>query len=146
MTIPTPHHRWYHLTPDRFFIGLLAVQVFLLLSERFQWFAFNDKKGWTVLIAIGFVGLAMLVMLAWGLVCLCLRRRFQFGFRSLLVFLVAVSLSLGWLAWEMQRARRQREAVEGGGVRICFRGLGRSEGLGVWRRRTHLFMRRVGEE
>lgn len=104
--------RWYHLTPDRFFIGLLAVQVLLLLSERFQWFAFNEKKGWTVLIAVGVVGLAVAAMLAWGLVCLCRRWRFQFGVRSLLAFLVAVSVPLGWFAWELQRARRQREAVE----------------------------------
>jgi hypothetical protein len=47
MTTPNPNRRWYHLTPDRFFIGLLVVQVLLLLSERFRWFAFNEKKGWT---------------------------------------------------------------------------------------------------
>jgi hypothetical protein len=112
MPTPTPNHRWYHLTPDRFFIGLLVMQVFLLLSEPFQWFAFNEKKSWTVLIAVGVIGLAVLVMLAWGLVCLCLRRRFQFSFRSLLVFVVAVSVPLGWFAWEMEEARRQREAAE----------------------------------
>ena len=77
MTTPTPHLRWYHLTPDRFFVGLLVAQIFLLLSERFQWFAFNEKKGWTVLIAVGLVGLAVLLILLWGLVCVCLRRRFQ---------------------------------------------------------------------
>ena len=43
---------------------------------------------------------------------LCLRRRFQFSFRSVLVFLLAVSLPLGWFAWERQRGRSQREAVE----------------------------------
>jgi hypothetical protein len=62
MTPPTPNRRWYHLTPDRFFIGLLVVQVFLLLSDQFKWFPFNEKKGWTVLIAVGVVGLAVLVM------------------------------------------------------------------------------------
>jgi hypothetical protein len=113
MTTPTPNRRWYHLTPARFFIGLLVVQVVLLLSERFQWFAFNQNKGWAVLIAVGVVVVAVLVMLTWGLVCFLLRRRFQFRVRSLLVFLLAVSLPLGWFAWEMQRARRQREAVEG---------------------------------
>jgi hypothetical protein len=112
MTTPTPNRRWYHPTPARFFIGLLAVQVFLLLSEHFQWFWFNERKGWTVLIALGVVLLAVLVMLLWGLVCLLLRRRFQFAVRSLLVFLVAVSVPLGWFAWEMRKARRQREAVE----------------------------------
>jgi hypothetical protein len=112
MTAPIPNDHWYHLTPDRFFIGLLAVQVFLLLSERFQWFPFNEHKGWTVLIAVGIVCVAVLVMLVWFLVSLVLRRRFQFGVRSLLVFLVAVSIPLGWFGWQMQKARRQREAVE----------------------------------
>ena len=55
MTTRTPNRRWHHLTPDRLFIGLLVVQVFLLLSERFKWFAFNERKGWTVLIAVGVV-------------------------------------------------------------------------------------------
>jgi hypothetical protein len=36
-----------HLTPDRFIVGLPAVQVFLLVSEQCQWFGFNEKKGWT---------------------------------------------------------------------------------------------------
>ena len=29
------------------------MQVFLLLSARFQWFPFNEHKGWTVLITVG---------------------------------------------------------------------------------------------
>jgi hypothetical protein len=112
MTTPRPKYRWYHLTPARLFAGLLAVQVFLLLSERFKWFAFNEKKGWTVLIALGVVCVAVVVMLVWAFACLLLRRRFQFGVRSLLLFLLAVSVPLGWFAWEMQKARRQREVVK----------------------------------
>jgi hypothetical protein len=112
MTTQERQPHWFHLTPARFFIGLLVVQVFLLLSERFQWFAFNERKGWTVLIAVGVVGGAVLAMLVWALVCLVLRRRFQFGVRSLLLFLVVLSIPLGWFAWEMDKARRQREAVE----------------------------------
>lgn len=46
----TRKRRWYHLTPDRLIFGLLAVEGFLLLSEHYQWFAFNEKKGRTVLI------------------------------------------------------------------------------------------------
>ena len=68
MTVMTAHtHRWHHLTPDQLVIGLLVVQVFLLLSARFQWFPFNENKGWTVLIAIAVIGLAVVVMLLWGL-------------------------------------------------------------------------------
>jgi hypothetical protein len=89
-----------------------VVQVMLFLSERLQCFAFNEKKGWTVLIAVGVFCVAVLVMLVWGLVCLVLRRRFQFSFRSLQVLLVVVSIPLGWFAMKMQKARRQREAVE----------------------------------
>jgi hypothetical protein len=107
-----PNARCYYLTPDRFFLGLLAVQVFLLLSEWFQWFAFNEHKGWTVLIALGVVLVALLVVLIWGLGCFFRRRRFQFSYRSLLVFLVALSVPLGWFAWEIQRARKQRAAVD----------------------------------
>ena len=43
MTAPNSKPRWYHLTPERFLLGLLLVQVFLLLSERRQWFAFTDE-------------------------------------------------------------------------------------------------------
>ena len=35
-------------------LGLLAVEGFLLLSEWFRWFPFNEHKGWTVLIAGGY--------------------------------------------------------------------------------------------
>jgi hypothetical protein len=113
MPASQPKAPWHHLTPARFLIGLLAVQVVLLLSEWFEWFWVNEQKGWTVLIAVGVVLVAVVVMLAWGLVWFCLRRRFQFGFRSLLAFLLTVSIPLGWFAWEMQRARRQKVAVEG---------------------------------
>ena len=43
--------RWFHVTPDRLILALLPVEGLLWLSERFQWFAFNEHKGWTVLIA-----------------------------------------------------------------------------------------------
>ena len=36
--------------------GLLVVEGVLWLSERFQWFAFNHHKSWTVLIAVAAVG------------------------------------------------------------------------------------------
>ena len=39
-------------------------------------------------------------------------RLVRFSLRTLFVFVVLLSVPLGWFAWEMQRARRQREAVE----------------------------------
>ena len=104
--------RWFRLTPDRLILGLLAVEGFLFLSERFRWFAFNQHKGWTVLIAVASVGVAMLLMLAWLAAGLAFRWRFQFSIRSLLVLTLAVAIPCSWLSWEMKKAGKQQEAVQ----------------------------------
>jgi hypothetical protein len=101
MTAPKPKLRWYRLTPDRFVIGLLAVECLLWLSERFHWFAFNEKKGWTVLIAVAAVGATILLVLLWLVASLLFRWRFQFGIRSLLIFTVVVAIPCSWLAVTM---------------------------------------------
>jgi len=103
-----PKRRWYHITPDRLIYGLFAVEGFLLLSERFQWFAFNEKKGWTVLIAVAAVCLVVVVMLLWLVVSLLFRWPFQFSLRSLVVLVVAVAIPCCWLTVKMREAERQR--------------------------------------
>jgi hypothetical protein len=108
----TPKLRWFHLTPGRLLVVLLAVEAVLLLSERFRWFPFNEYKGWTVLITLGVVGVFLLFMLIWFVFALLFRRRFQFSIRSLLVLTIAVALPFSWLAVEVKRAREQKEAVE----------------------------------
>ncbi|MBC8873174.1 MAG: hypothetical protein H8E44_27385 [Planctomycetes bacterium] len=113
-----PKRRWYHITPDRLIYGLLAVEGFLFLSEWFQWFAFNEKKGWTVLIAVAAVCLVVVVMLLWLVASLLFRWRFQFSVtsqfsvRSLVVLVVAVAVPCCWLNVKMREAERQRKAVE----------------------------------
>jgi hypothetical protein len=92
-------------------VVLLTVEGILLLSQRFQWFAFNGQKGWTVLISLAAVGLFLLCMLLWFVASLIFRLRFQFSIRSLLVLTVAVAIPFSWLAVEMENAREQREAV-----------------------------------
>jgi len=57
-------------------------------------------------------GAAMLLMLAWFAAALIFRRRFQFGIRSLLVFVVAVALPCSRLAAQMRQAKEQKEAVQ----------------------------------
>jgi hypothetical protein len=109
---PRPTQRWFRLTTDRLLLGLLAFEGFLFLSERFHWFAFNQHKGWTVLIAVASVGVAMLLMLVWLAAGLVFRWRFQFSIRSLLVLTVAVALPCSWLSWEMKGASKQTEAVQ----------------------------------
>jgi hypothetical protein len=116
--------RWFHPTPGRFLIALLVLEGSLLLSERFCWFGFNEHKGWTVLIAVGIVGVALVLMLLWFLVSLVFRWRFQFSIRSLFALTIAVAIPCSWLAVEMKKAREQKEAVEritnmGGGVRYA---------------------------
>ena len=110
--IPNPQGRWYCLTPDRFVVGLLVMEVCLLLSAWFQWFPVNRHKGWTVLIAVMAVGLGFLVMFLWFLAALLFRRQFQFSLRSLLLLVVVVAIPCSWLATEMRAARKQRGAVE----------------------------------
>jgi hypothetical protein len=112
MPAPESKRRWFRLSPDRFVAGLLLVIGLIWLSDRFQWFGFNHHKGWTVLIAVAAVGVSALVMLLWWAGALTFGWRFQFGIRSLLVFFLASSIAVSWLAVEMQRARRQKETVE----------------------------------
>ena len=94
-------------------IGLLALEVLLLLSEGFQWFAFNEKRGWTMLIAMESAALAIFLMLLWFASSMLFRWRFQYTLRSLLVLILAVAIPFSWLATETQRVKRQRAAVEG---------------------------------
>ena len=46
---------------------LLAVEGLLWLSERFHWFAFNQHKGYAVLIAVAGVAVFLLLMRLWFL-------------------------------------------------------------------------------
>src|SRR5580700_10559970 len=82
--IPQSRLRWLWPTPGLFTAILLAVECLLILSERFQWLAFNQHKGLTVLIALAAVGVTILFMFMWFIAALIFRLRFQFSIRSLL--------------------------------------------------------------
>ena len=51
-------------------------------------------------------------MLLWFMLALLFRWRFQYSIRSLLVLAVVVAIPCSWLATEMQRASKQKKAVE----------------------------------
>ncbi len=104
--------RWFRVTPDRCVVALLALEAFLLLSAWFHWFAFNDHKGWTVVITVAAVGVALLLMSLWFLAALAFRLRFQFSISSLLLLVVVVAVPFSWLATEMKAAKKQGEAVK----------------------------------
>ena len=120
---PAPKLRWYRLTPDRLILGLLAVEVFLLLSQWGRWFDFNQHKGLTVLTAVAVVALMLLLLLVWLVVSLLFRWRFQYCLRSLLLLVVAAAIVCSWLTTEIQRAGKQRAAVaaiRGDGVSVDY--------------------------
>ncbi len=101
--------RWFRPTPGRLvLLVLLAVEGLLWLSERFQWFAFNQHAGWTVLIALAGVGVFLLLMLFWYVLALVFRWRFQFSILWLLVLTLAVALPCSWLAAEIKRRGGRR--------------------------------------
>ena len=125
MRSPTIKPRWFVPTPGRLLLVLLAIEGLLWLSERFQWFAFNQHKGWTVLIAVASVGVFFLLMFLWFLAALVFRLRFQFSILSLFVLMVAVALPFAWLETELKAAREQKAVVEeirklGGAVRYDY--------------------------
>ncbi|HEX2473971.1 MAG TPA: hypothetical protein VHK01_04465, partial [Lacipirellulaceae bacterium] len=82
------------LTPERFVVGLLVLVALFYISERFQWFSYNEKKGWTVLIAVVSMASAILLMLIWFACSRILGSHFRFSLRSLflLCFIVAIVL------------------------------------------------------
>ena len=51
MDSPATERRWFIPTPSRLVHTSLLATAVLLLSDRWQWFSFNQHKGWTVLIA-----------------------------------------------------------------------------------------------
>ena len=112
MTDPTPTRRRFRSALAWLIFGLLVVEGLLWLSERFGWFWFNEKKGWTVLIGMAVAGVILGLMLLWYLEALIFRLRFQFSIRSLLVLVVAVAIPCSWMAVEMKEAKEQRNAVE----------------------------------
>jgi hypothetical protein len=111
MPTPAANSRWFRVTPDRCVLGLLALEAFLLLSQWFQWFPFNEHKGWSVLIAVAIVGAFFVLMFLWFVLALVFRWRFQFSILCLLLLFVVVAVPCSWLATEMKAARKQREAV-----------------------------------
>ena len=107
-----PKFPLYRPAPRWLLLGLLAAEGFLMLSERFEWFAFGKHKGWLVLICLGAVGGVLSLGLLCLLACVLFRRRFQFTIRSMLVLTFAIAVACSWLAVEMQQARKQRELLE----------------------------------
>ena len=107
----SPPNRWLRLVPDSAAPVLVAVVGLLWLSEGFHWFAFNEHKGYTVLLAVSIVGEALLRTLLRFAIATVFRRSFGFSIRTLLLWGLAVALPCSWLATEMRQAESQRKAI-----------------------------------
>jgi hypothetical protein len=103
---------WFCFTPDGMMLGLLAVDGFLLASEKYCWFAFNTHKCWALLIAIASVIFVIAFMLLWFVLALIFHCRFQFGIRSLFVLTLVIAIPSSWRAVEIQHTKRQLEAAK----------------------------------
>ena len=93
----------------------------LLAADRFELLGLTRGSGWNVLLAAAVVCLGLFAALIWFVVSLLLRRRFQFGLKSVLVLTVIVATLCSWCAVRKQQASRQKAAVKaiqklGGGV------------------------------
>ena len=103
---------WRFLTPQSFLVGLLILVGFFFFSGRFQWFTFNEKKGWTVLIALATVASAVLLIPIWFTCSRILGSRFRFSLRSLFLLCFVVAIVLGWFAVDLKQARNQQVAIQ----------------------------------
>lgn len=102
--------RWCIPSPRRALFGLLVVEAFLWLSDHFRWLPWH--KGYAVLPAVAAAGAMVLVALLWLAAELVFRRRFHFSIRSLLVLILGVAVPYCWLVVEINKARKQKAAVE----------------------------------
>jgi len=103
-----PERRWYHLTLDRFLVGLLAAEGLLLLTDRFGWFGLKTGSGWSAMLALA---LPVALGSAWFSAALLLRHRFQYSLRTLLVVVLLASIGLSWFTVKMHQANKQAEVV-----------------------------------
>jgi hypothetical protein len=124
---PKRKRRWFSSPQNGLLLSLLAVEVFIFTSASFRWFAFNENKIRTALIAFGSVAVAMIL----PLVRLALaplfrgRRWYQYGLRSLMILFLVVGIGMTWLVAIKRKAEKQKAAVdairkEGGWVQYGY--------------------------
>jgi hypothetical protein len=109
---PRTERRWCVPMPRCLVLALFAVEGLLMLCEWLGWFGFSEHPGLSVLIALVVVGATAVLFLVWSVASLLSRRRFQFGLRLLLLFVLAASVACSWLALEMKSERSQWKAAK----------------------------------
>jgi hypothetical protein len=92
-------------------LAWLGATGFLFLSDRYQWFAFNQFEELTAECAVTTAVIVFFMLLLWLLAALVRRLPFQFTSRSLLLLLLIGAIHSSWIAVKMQRTRQQREGI-----------------------------------
>jgi CO dehydrogenase/acetyl-CoA synthase epsilon subunit len=104
--------RWYAPTPAKFLFAVLVMQGVLFLSAHYRWFWFNERKGYTVLIAVAATFVSLLLFVGLVLVRRLFKSKSQFSLAILLLIIPVTGLPFAWLAREIDLARRQKEAAK----------------------------------
>jgi Leucine rich repeat len=102
---PKRKRHWLLRAPDRLLLILLAIEVVILLAERFRWFGVYLG----VWVAFGCIVVATVVATFRPL--LRGRRWYQFSLRSLLIFTLMCAVASSWVAHRMEQKRDEQEAV-----------------------------------
>ena len=133
--IESKRRRWYRVTPERFLLAILFVDLGLFAIDSltvgrhapaFHWYDNFVWKGWMVMAALTLLAFAMLVLLVGCGVCVFLRRRVQFSLRFLCLLVAVFGFTFGWLGAASHDAKRQCRAIrwieDGGGMVFegCF--------------------------
>lgn len=107
--LSTSKSRWYAPTPAKFLFAMLLMQGILFLSAHYRWFWFNERKGYTVLITFAATAAALILLVSLVLISRFFKSKSQFGLATLLLMVPVMAIPCGWLAREMELARRQRD-------------------------------------
>lgn len=100
--------RWYAPTLNKYLIAVLAMQGVFLCSTHYAWFSFIERKGHAVLITVAATTISLSLVVVWLLIARLFASKAQFRLTTLMLIVFAVAISCGWLAREMDLARRQR--------------------------------------
>jgi hypothetical protein len=106
-----PKRRRYAPTATKFLWAVLLMQGLLYFSGHFRWFWFNERKGYTVLIAVAATAVVLVLFVLGAVASRLIGRKSQFGLSTLLLLILVMAIPLGWLGGEIDLARRQRAAV-----------------------------------
>lgn len=104
--------RWYLPTPPALVFIVLAMQGVLFLSEQYHWFWFNERKGYTVLIAVAATAAALLLIACAFAISALFKSNGTFGLATLLLMVPIIAIPCAWLAREMEQAGIKRAFIQ----------------------------------